>query len=358
MKLTFIVPALNLTGGLRVISIYANLLSKRGHTVTVISPCEKKPSFKERLKYLLRWKNYEFNSGYDDTFFKNSNYEVIVLKKEGPIKATSVPDADVVVATFWNTAEWLADFPESKGRKVYFIQHYEVHPWLPVERVKATFNLPYKKIVVAQWIADILKAEYGQDSIVISNAVDHKLFYAPSREGNKQTTFCMMYSQRAYKGSQWAFECYKKLQGLHPEVKLLVFGMNAPDDVINLPEGAEYIHKPEQDDIREIYSRCDAYLFTSSVEGFGLPILEAMACRTPVIGTQCGAAPDLLVGGGGVLIEREDSEGLLAAMEWICFSKGAAWMLMSDTAYKESQNHSWESKGGDVEAVLLGLKED
>lgn len=36
------------------------------------------------------------------------------------------------------------------------------------------------------------------------------------------------------------------------------------------------------------------WLFTSLEEGFGLPILEAMACGTPVVASRAGAAPDLI----------------------------------------------------------------
>lgn len=45
-----------------------------------------------------------------------------------------------------------------------------------------------------------------------------------------------------------------------------------------LPPGTEYNKEPRQDQLKEFYRKCDAWLFSSSSEGFGLPILEAMAC--------------------------------------------------------------------------------
>jgi len=353
VKITFVVPALNLTGGLRVVSIYATLLAEKGHKVTVVSPAAKRPSFKQRIKILLKWKGYRFNQKFNSTYFDSAKYEVKILDRHRPVVVNDLPDADVVIATFWNTAEWLADFPESKGKKVYFIQGYEVHPWLPIERVKLTYQLPYQKIVVAQWLADILKAEYQQQSVVIGNAGDHSLFRAPTRKKNKQTTFCMIYSPRFMKGSQWAFECFKKLQNKHPDAKLIVFGMEVLVEVIGLPEGAEYHYQPEQDDIRKLYSRCDAYLFTSSEEGFGLPILEAMACRTPVIGTKCGAAPDLLKSGGGVLVNVGSTNGLVLAMTKLCEMGSGDWDKMSGVAYREANAHGWYEKAVQIERNLL-----
>ena len=353
MKITFVVPSLNLTGGIRVVSIYADLLAKKGHTVIVVSPNEKKPTFKEKIKSIMRWKGYKYKSIFNSSFFSNTLFELRILECCRPITDDDVPDADVVIATFWNTAEWMASFSEKKGKKVYFIQHYEVHPWLPVERVKATFMLPLKKIVVAQWIADILSLEHDKLSTVVTNAVDHTLFNSPARSKNKLVTYGMMYSAREYKGSQWAFECFNKLHSRYPNTKLIVFGMEALESVVNLPVGAEYFCQPEQGAIRGIYSQCDAYLFTSSVEGFGLPILEAMACRTPVIGTRCGAAPDLLASGGGWLVNIADSDELLLAMENLYELDAEAWRVVSDDAYKEAVLHSWQEKANEFEKALM-----
>jgi glycosyltransferase involved in cell wall biosynthesis len=69
--------------------------------------------------------------------------------------------------------------------------------------------------------------------------------------------------------------------------------------------GAEYFHRPAQNELRSHYAACDAWLFGSRLECFGLPMLEAMACRTPVIAVPVGAAPDLLATGAGELVPAE-----------------------------------------------------
>lgn len=46
MKITFIVPTLNLSGGLRVVAIYAELFTQMGHKVIVVSPGPAKPMLK------------------------------------------------------------------------------------------------------------------------------------------------------------------------------------------------------------------------------------------------------------------------------------------------------------------------
>ena len=68
-----------------------------------------------------------------------------------------LPDADIVIATWWETAEWVNALSPAKGRKVYFIQHHEVFSYLPVERSRATYRLPLHKIVISRWLKDLME---------------------------------------------------------------------------------------------------------------------------------------------------------------------------------------------------------
>lgn len=356
MKITFIVPELNLTGGLRVVSIYAQLLAQKGHRVTVVSPNKKLPSFKDKIKSVLKWKGYQFKSGFNRSFFNSNDYDLKILESHRAITEKDVPDADIIIATFWITAEWVANFSEKKGKKVYFIQHYEVHPWLPVERVAETLRLPFHQIVVSQWIADILKVEYHKKNIdLVGNAVDHRQFNVPVRAKNKITTFGFMYSSRAYKGSQLAINAFNKLKLLYPDVRLVAFGLEKETEGINLPDHIDYYCRPEQHTIPLIYSQCDAWLFVSSIEGFGLPILEAMACRTPVIGTRCGAAPELINTDNGFIVDIENEEALLDAMIEVCLMNDSVWQRMSLSTYNDALKHSWEQSASLIEKSIENL---
>jgi len=60
-----------------------------------------------------------------------------------------------------------------------------------------------------------------------------------------------------------------------------------------------------------IYSLCDIFVFPSTYEGFGRPILEAQACGTPVILAESSCLPE--VGGDGALYFSPHDEEMLAA---------------------------------------------
>ncbi|MBV1889346.1 MAG: glycosyltransferase family 1 protein, partial [Proteobacteria bacterium] len=79
MKITFVVPALNLTGGLRVVSIYASYLAEKGHEVTVISPNKRIYSFWTRFKSFSRGNGWDAGSHFSADFFTNLKVKVKVL---------------------------------------------------------------------------------------------------------------------------------------------------------------------------------------------------------------------------------------------------------------------------------------
>ena len=58
-----------------------------------------------------------------------------------------------------------------------------------------------------------------------------------------------------------------------------------------------------------LYSNADVFVFPSLHEGFGMPVLEAMACGTPVITSKTTSLPEV-AGDAAVLVNPEDAEEL------------------------------------------------
>jgi glycosyltransferase involved in cell wall biosynthesis len=72
-----------------------------------------------------------------------------------------------------------------------------------------------------------------------------------------------------------------------------------------------YVRKSE---LAALYRGASAVVLPSLYEGFGLPLLEAMASGTPVVATTAGALPEV-AGDAAVLVEPGDPEGLAAGVE-------------------------------------------
>jgi len=91
------------------------------------------------------------------------------------------------------------------------------------------------------------------------------------------------------------------------EVKKIVAGYNLKDSVIL----AGFI-PPE--DLPAIYNLAKIFVYPSIYEGFGLPVLEALACGTPTITTRVSSLPEI-TGDAGILVPPGDDEALRMALQ-------------------------------------------
>ena len=72
-----------------------------------------------------------------------------------------------------------------------------------------------------------------------------------------------------------------------------------------------------------LYAGAEAFVLPSLYEGYGLTVLEAMACGTPVVASDRGALPEV-VGAAGILVDPEDPRAIAAAVERALRTGGSA----------------------------------
>jgi glycosyltransferase involved in cell wall biosynthesis len=127
----------------------------------------------------------------------------------------------------------------------------------------------------------------------------------------------------------------KNLNGLMDAFRVLKEHANTPADLKLVLAGGKgwlyddiYQHhaeSPVRDDILlpgfvsddllpAIYSAAEALAFPSLYEGFGLPILEAMACGTPVVASRASCLPEVAEG-AALLVDPNNIDGLASALE-------------------------------------------
>jgi glycosyltransferase involved in cell wall biosynthesis len=78
---------------------------------------------------------------------------------------------------------------------------------------------------------------------------------------------------------------------------------------LNISDKVHFTGYVEQADLPLIYNMADVFIYPSVYEGFGLPVLEAMACGTPVVTSNVSSMPEI-VGDAGVLLAPNDSQAL------------------------------------------------
>jgi len=344
MKVTFVAAPLNHAGGTRVIVRYADGLTRRGHQVRIVTPANPPPpSAARRLYALLRRQPVGDPSG--DRIFRpqEERTRLLVLDSSRPVEDRDVPESDVVVATWWETSYWVARLPRSKGAKAYFMQDYGA-PGQELRDLVPTWSLPLHIITISRWCADLIREHSGKDTPVslVPNAADERLFSMPPRKKPDQPVVGFVHRSSPMKGWDIVQEAIRLARQTIPELALVVFG---PEDLgrIEPPAGGmRYVHRPADDQLASLYGQCTAWLFASRREGFGLPILEAMACRTPVIATPAGAAPELIGAGGGWLVEPEDASDMARAIVEVCRLSDERWQQASEAAHRAATSYTLE----------------
>lgn len=107
------------------------------------------------------------------------------------------------------------------------------------------------------------------------------------------------------------------------------------------------------EDLPAVYSAADLFVFPSLYEGFGLPVLEAMACGVPVITSNTSALPEV-AGAAGLAVAPRDVAGLAEAMRHVLAAEPLRQELRA-RGLAQAARFSWERAAWETLAVYESL---
>ena len=160
-------------------------------------------------------------------------------------------------------------------------------------------------------MVDLLGADPGK-IVVVGNGVGSELFAIERRPAQDGIPYAVVIGGlRAKKGGTEVIAVAKELQSRRSELKIITAGINDPELANQAREiGSLEVHGtvPELE-LHRLLAGASSLLFLSSYEGFGLPVLEAMAAGVPVIAANRASLPEAL-GDAGILVEPDDTAGI------------------------------------------------
>lgn len=104
-----------------------------------------------------------------------------------------------------------------------------------------------------------------------------------------------------------------------------------------------------------LYSGSSLFVFPALYEGFGMPVLEAMACGVPAITSNTSSLPEV-VGEGGIMVDPKDKDGLSDRMSDILTSSKRAEELIKH-GNKQATMFSWKVSGEKLKKVIRAVHE-
>jgi len=228
--------------------------------------------------------------------------------------------------------------PVNRARTVIEVHHFPLRRTKSYSRSGIAYRLSDSILTVSQWNADKIVSNYGlpRNKVkIIPNGVDTEVFtYLPNEasrlkktlglDGRKVILFVGHYAS-PYKGVKYLVKAAPKIVARIPNASFVLVGIPAEEE-------------PEQKNVEEMkaeiknhgleanfhfldfvgdsllpamYSMADVFVHPSVYESFGLPPLEAMACRRPVVVSDAGVFPELVrSGSNGILVRSQDEQAL------------------------------------------------
>ena len=133
----------------------------------------------------------------------------------------------------------------------------------------------------------------------------------PATNVLEEPTFLFVGARAGYKNYDLLIRAFAKASEVNPRLRLRVVGLPQTSEeawqahFLGITERVEYYVLPSDDVLRSLYSTATALLYPSCYEGFGIPVLEAMACGTVTVTSNTTSLPEV-VGDAGIMLDPRD----------------------------------------------------
>jgi glycosyltransferase involved in cell wall biosynthesis len=266
-------------------------------------------------------------------------------------------DAALFISTYYTSVEGVPSImpvydmiPEKTGMDLTSADWKAKH--LAIQRAAAFFCISHStRSDLLELFPDINPAS----SVVTHCGIDREMFKpAPAEEILKvcqrynldKPYFVLVGGKAGYKNATMFFEAMKKLPSQHG-FKVLVTGSFHESELNGLRTGCEIvIARLSNEELCAAYSGALALVYPSKYEGFGLPVLEAMACGCPVITTRYSSLPEV---GGAAVMYASDAPSLADAM--IEVQKPTTRAMLQGAGFEQAGKFRWDTMAAQVQDV-------
>jgi glycosyltransferase involved in cell wall biosynthesis len=266
-----------------------------------------------------------------------------------------LPDADAIIATAWQTAEWVREYPPFKGRKFYFAMDFErfmeASPEMKL-RIAANFTAGLQTMVISPAGQVMIAENGGSVPTLVPCALDFTVYNLQNDiNASSRTKIGFPVRPERHKATEdavKALEAVRARPGFSGTV--WAFGEARP---AYLPEWVEYHSRPADEELAGLYNLTRIFVVPSLYEGWGLPGSEAMACGAALVSTDNGGIHAYAEHGRTALITPVSRPDVLADTVFSLITDDDYRLQIARAGYEHIQRFTWENASAALENCLL-----
>lgn len=359
LKLVYITPALYMAGGVeRVLTLKANYFAEHfGYDITIILTEGKgKPLFyplSDKIKVV------NLNVGFEELWTCSFAKKIFVyLKKQRQYKKALAHELmrirpDITISLLRREINFINDIKDG-SRKIGEL-HINRANYRNFETNDSNF---IKNLFAKFWMYSLVSKLKHLDQFVVLTEEDKKawaelpnicvisdpLSFCPTQRSSLSIKRVIAVGRYVYqKGFDQLLQAWATIERQYPEWQLVVFGdgNRTPYEQqmkeLGIDDNRCHLYGPTTD-IQQEYVNSSIFVFSSRFEGFGMVLVEAMACGLPVVSFDCPCGPKDIVKDGedGILVENGNIELLATSLSKMMRDE-ALRQAMSQAALKNVQ---------------------
>ena len=290
MNIAYVLPSPDLGGGNKVIFQHAELLAERGHRVSILG--EGPPP---------EW------TGLAIPYFDHSQ------------GTPDLPPQDLVISTFWTTIERARSL--ALGPIAHFCQGYEgghLHYQRHLEAIESAYGHPHPNLTVTPYLTELLESQFGNPGKVVPPPLDRRFRRRRWRRGPAEPPWIAIpgvFGARV-KGVETAWRAVEILRGRGLDCRVVrISTIPMCDDERGRYQPDRFLGAVRPEVIASELPSLDLLLMPSEPEeGFGLPLLEAMASGVPAVASRIPSTV-FMAGDATTLVPVGDAEAFADAAE-------------------------------------------
>lgn len=164
----------------------------------------------------------------------------------------------------------------------------------------------------------------------------------------------MVGNRKTHKNEPRALVAFSEAN-LDNQIKLVISGDSTTelDDLVrrrNLSDRVVFLGRVSSNLLASIYRGALCLLFPSLYEGFGLPVVEAMACGTPVVTSNTTSLPEV-AGDAAILVDPTSIDEIAYALEDVCSNTVLAEQLRTK-GFLQAAKYNWASVALKVDEIV------